>query len=398
MPLGWIVPAIALLPLASRRLRPLGVLLWAQIFSWLLVVALNNQLRWHNERYAMPVVAWLLILAALGMGVLVMRAPRSARPTLLATSTAYRIAAAVGLALLYWAGQAPRFDDQVWFFARASRNILDQHVTAGLLLKKMGVKRVLVGDAGALIYVSDRPGLDIIGLGGYHSYPFARSTVHGLGASIELIERMPDRDRPDVMAIYPGWWGELPIYFGSYLGAVPVHGNVICGGPEKVLYRASWGALDRDGEPRSLRHDERVVDELDVGDLLSEQQHDYRFPSPHMGFVRFRVLGDPDAPERDIFDAGRIIPDGRSEHARLMASPRGGGRLIVRVAPEASIATSVRIDGREVGVLAGEPRLGLWQELSLRLPESLRGHFDLELEAHGGETVHYHVWVVEAAR
>jgi hypothetical protein len=141
-----------------------------------------------------------------------------------------------------------------------------------------------------------------------------------------------------------------------------------------------------------------VVDELDVGDLLSEQQHDYRFPSPHMGFVRFRVLGDPDAPDRDLFDAGRIIPDGRSEHARLMASPRGGGRLIVRVAPVASIATSVRIDGREVGVLAGEPRLGLWQELSLRLPENLRGHFDLELEAHGGETVHYHVWVVEAAR
>ena len=71
--------------------------------------------------------------------------------------------------------------DQIWFFGRASRNIRDQHIVAGRMLKEMDAGRVLVGDAGALLYASDRPGIDLIGLGGYHDLPFARAGVHGLG-------------------------------------------------------------------------------------------------------------------------------------------------------------------------------------------------------------------------
>ncbi|HZO15070.1 MAG TPA: hypothetical protein VFB62_17460, partial [Polyangiaceae bacterium] len=260
VPFGWLIPLVALGPLFSRRLRPFGVLLWVQILGWLLLVSLNNQVRWHNERYAMPAVAWLLVLAALGIGALLAAAVDTER-----RMTLWRVPAAIALVALYWTMQAPRFQDQVWFFGRASRNILDQHVTAGRLLKDLGVRRVLVGDAGALIYASDRPGLDLIGLGGYHAYPFARSTVHGLGASLELIERMPESERPDVMAIYPSWWGDLPHLFGEHLASVPVRGNVICGGPEKVLYKADWSSMDRAGVPRSLRKGERVTDELDVG-------------------------------------------------------------------------------------------------------------------------------------
>ena len=100
-------------------------------------------------------------------------------------------------------------------------------------------------------------------------------------------------ERPDVMALYPSWWGDLPTYFGEFIAAVPVRGNVICGGAEKVLYRANWRAMDRRGSPRSMHSDERIIDQLDVGDLLSERMHDYDFPRPGMGFVRYRVLADP---------------------------------------------------------------------------------------------------------
>jgi hypothetical protein len=48
---------------------------------------------------------------------------------------------------------------------------------------------------------------------------------------------------------------------------VPVAGNVICGGAEKVLYRADWSPLERASAPLRLRKGERVVDELDVADL-----------------------------------------------------------------------------------------------------------------------------------
>src|SRR5262249_26450062 len=147
-----------------------------------------------------------------------------------------------------------------------------------------------VGDAGALLYASDRPGLDLIGLGGYHDLPLARAGVHGLGASLELIERMPPHERPDMMAIYPSWWGDLPTLFGKRVTGVPVVGNVICGGAEKVIYKADWSSFDREGAPRSLSRGERVVDEIDIADLVSESEHRYEFPRPGMGFVTFRVL------------------------------------------------------------------------------------------------------------
>ncbi len=393
IPFGWLIPAVALIPLASRRLRPAALMMWAHIVFWMLTVALNNQLRWHNERYAMPAVAWLMVLAAMGVGVVASQAS-TGRKGLLRFSWALRPLLALGIVVAYWANQAPRMKDQIWFFGRACRNILDQHVTAGLVLKKLGVSRVLVGDAGALIYMSDRPGLDLIGLGGYHAYPFARATVHGLGATIELIERMPVGERPDVMAIYPSWWGDLPTYFGRYLTAVPVRGNVICGGAEKVLYSADWSTLDRDGAPRSLRTDERIVDEVDVGDLLSERQHRYNLPQPSVGFVRYRVLADPADSRRDLFDAGRIIPPDYTERATVTA-PQASGRLIVRMAPEHETKTEVSVAGTVIGTLTTERRVGVWQEVDLRLPEGLGGTIDLELTPRGGDGVHYHLWVVE---
>ncbi|MCA9620109.1 MAG: hypothetical protein KC731_13880, partial [Myxococcales bacterium] len=170
-PLGYLVPAIGLVPLLTKRSRPIALLLWGQALAWLAVVSLNNQIRWHNERYAMPTVALVLLLAAVGLSLLAVRepdAPWQRLVRLLRGSYPLRAGLALALASVYWFGQAPRVKDQTWFFGRACRNILDQHVTAGLILKKMGVQRVLVGDAGALTYVSDRPGLDLIGLGGYH--------------------------------------------------------------------------------------------------------------------------------------------------------------------------------------------------------------------------------------
>ncbi len=183
-------------------------------------------------------------------------------------------------------------------------------MVAGRRLAELNPRRVLVGDAGALMYASDLPGLDLIGLGGYHDLPFARAGVHGLGASLELIERMRPADRPDAMAIYPSWWGDLPTFFGHRVEEIPVHGNVICGGAEKVIYAADWSALDRGGATRVIQPGERIVDELDVADLVSEKEHGYTFPHPAMGFVDFRVLGDVLQPRRDLFDAGRVIPPG----------------------------------------------------------------------------------------
>lgn len=392
VPWGWLVPAVALAAFIRREARPVAALLWVQVVGWLALVALNGQVRWQNERYTMSAVAWLLVLAAMGLASIA-RSSEGARRGRITRPA--RVAFVAAIAAVFWRHQAPNMRDQMWFFGRASRNIRDQHVVAGRVLGNLRPRRVLVGDAGALMYASDRPGLDIIGLGGYHDLPFARAGVHGLGASIELIERIPPSDRPDMMALYPSWWGELPTLFGQRVAGVPVVGNVICGGAEKVLYVANWSPLDRSGLPRSRQRGERVVDELDVADLVSEKAHGYVFPRPSMGFVGFRVLADPADSRRDLFDAGRHIPGGVSETARLLA-PRGRGRLVVRTVGEAASVVEVRAEGRVLGRLQAGGERG-WSEPSIELPEDLPTTFELTLTRVEGEWVSYHVWVLDQA-
>jgi hypothetical protein len=52
-PYGYIVPAMALVPFAVKGLRWRAALLWIQVLGWFALVALNGQVRWQNERYAM---------------------------------------------------------------------------------------------------------------------------------------------------------------------------------------------------------------------------------------------------------------------------------------------------------------------------------------------------------
>jgi len=393
IPWGWLVPLVALIPLFSKKTRAFSVMLWAQVVGWSLLIALNGQVRWQNERYTMSAVAWLLILAAMGLGVLIQPAIDATRKG--RVRFGLRLAAASAAVIIYGYHQAPNMRDQIWFFGRACRNIRDQHVIAGRVLAERKAKRVLVGDAGALMYSSDRPGLDIIGLGGYHDLPFARANVHGLGATIELIERIPIDDRPDWMAIYPSWWGDLPALFGRRIVGIPVVGNVICGGAEKVLYKADWRALDHKGWPRSLREGEAIVDELDVADLVNEKAHKYNFPKERMGFIAYRVLPEPgQRTSHELFDAGRIIPGGEVEEA-IVKAPKAGGRLLVRTVAGTKIAAEVQIDGRLVGKLEAGPS-PTWTEVSIDLPAGLPEKVKLGIKPVEGEWVTYHAWMVES--
>ena len=389
-PFGYLVVALALVPLLDRRVRRYGLLLWAMVIGWLLVVSLNGQVRWQNERYTMAAVAFALVLAALGLATLVSRYGETLRGRI---GWGARLGVAALACALFWHHQLANFRDQVWFFARASRNILDQQVTAGRRLADLvpTPKRVLVGDAGALVYASDIHGLDLIGLGGYHDFPFARAGRLGLGASLELIERMPADERPDVMAIYPSWWGDLPIFFGRYVDEVPVYGNVICGGSSKVIYRADWDPLDRAGRPRTLGVGERIVTEVDVGDLMSERSRGYTLSKGAKGWVVFRVLADPDDTSTDLFDAGRILAPGERETARVLL-PNRGARLIARTASEGPATVTVAIDGKDVGKLEVRPSSS-WIEPTIDLPDGLPPEATLELRAETTFT-DFHVWIV----
>lgn len=398
---GWAMWLLAFLALFDRRTRVPSILLWASSLTFMALVAFNGQVRWQNERYTMPALAWLLLNAGLGLGAgfgwLRDGAARlRVRPrALVGFGQGVPGLVAVGLALFFWVNQVDARAGQSWFFGRAARNIFDQHVSVGRQLRHSNPApdRILIGDAGAIPYVSDLPALDIIGLGGYHDMPFARATRHGVAAALELVERIPSRERPDVMAIYPNWWGDLPLWFGQELFAFGVRGNVICGGSKKVVYRADWSPFVGSASPTTERR-EPVESEIDVGDLMSERLHQATTANAP-GFVSMKILPYPGHPERDLWDAGRLLPSG----ARFGFTIRPGRvheplGLILRVAPAHDVDVSLWVNGQQIDTLNLSGKDG-WQEPTLELPATqvdpeLRG----EIRVDRGELVLYHLWTV----
>ena len=435
---GVILPALAFGALAVKRTRRVAILLWLQIAGWLLLVALNGQVRWQNERYTMPAVAWLLIAATLGVSGL---ARRSGRPNVLVVTALGALAAqAIGVAtrpegtnpeiriawILAIAGglvlaallrvwvvrlafvaaalffahvhQESKMRDQKWFFGRASRNIRDQHVVAGRWLAAHDVHRILVGDAGALIYASDRLGLDIIGLGGLGKFPFARAGLHGLPAILELMEYVPPAERPDVMAIYPSWWGVLPTWFSSgVLARFPVEGNVICGGYEDVVYKADWHLLGTGTETRSMPPHESLKDEVDVSDLVNERRHAYEFTHPGGGWTEMKILSDPRDPSKDMFDGGRRIAAGRAESFTVShVESNRRAHLVMRTAPEGKSRVHIRVNGREIAETSFVATEG-WVERAIEIPgETASNTMRIEIVNDGPDDfVDYHDWVTQ---
>jgi hypothetical protein len=452
---GIILPAVAAAAIASRLTRRMALVLVLQAATWLLVVAFNGQVRWQNERYTMPGVAWLLMAGALGIGALVRRDAR-ARPTFVVAALlgtfvvqlqgvvlrppntapsiqytwhfAIAIAAAAALVLqfrparvlaaaaalvLMQEHQVSKMRDQKWFFGRASRNIRDQHVTTGRFLRDtplpivprsdgswgMGrAQRALLGDAGAIPYAADMPALDIIGLGGFHKFPFARAGVNGMASTIELMEYVPPEERPDVLVIYPSWWGTLPTFFSdAVLARFPVEGNVICGGYEDVVYRADWHLLNTGNDPRDAPQGEAVKDEVDVADVLSEKRHGYSFEHGNNGWTEMKVLGDPSEPTKDLLDGGRRYEEGHDESFVLRRlEAHEPAHLVIRTAPESDATVRVLVGGKEITrlVLAETDD---WAEEVVAVPaEDVGASLDVTIANDGpGDFVDYHVWVTQ---
>jgi len=291
---------------------------------------------------------------------------------------------------------APRraFERQIDHFARASANIREQQAEAGRILaaRSPAPRRVFLSDAGAIPYFSSLPALDGLGLGGYHDLPFARASVHGVPAVVELIERMPLADRPDVLALYPSWWRGLADVFGARFASVRIEDNVICGADEKVLYDADFSALAPPDEARR-----GALFELDVADLVSERAARYVVPAPRGGWIVASVAKLADGTPR--FDAGRIVPQGREEVFRVGPGVAGGpATLVLRTdgGPPQALRVVVVRDGRPVAVSEKslpERPIERWSEIEIGLTEIATGD-EIRVASAVGAWRDFHVWLV----
>lgn len=363
--LAWLVPATAMIGLFSARSRDLSAALLVACVLYVLLVSYNGAARYQNFRYYAPALELLLFAAVVGMATL----PR-----------------AVGLAAgaVIGVGALSRTAPEIDFFSRASANIHAQQVEMGRRVARetpLGAT-VLVGDAGAIPYVSGRACVDALGLGGYHRAPFTLAASGGEASTLEVLQRLAPELRPTHLALYPNWFPEITSRFGRELDHVTIEDNVICGGTTKTLYLADFAALDGDAPPPG-----ELIDEVDVGDVASEAAHGYESPAPFGGWTTLDVRDNGRGAR--VFDGGRIVPAGRSERFIVVPSPEGA-KLVVRTdSPLVSAtATSGGVTARLERGASGE---GAWTELSASLS---RVGGAVTIACDEGTLRDFHVWLV----
>ena len=375
------VVVLALVALFSRRTRLVALPLLLGAIGMLLLVSLNTTARYQNFRYAVPSLLAFLITAAMGIAAL-------AR-----TGRAGHVIAMLAGAIVI-AAPARHFPRQIDHFARASANIEGQQATVARRLRRQipTPRRVFIGDAGAIPYLSGLPALDGLGLGGYHDVPFARASVHGVPAVIELVERLPESERPDVLAIYSSWWPDLAQSFGKELFSVHIDDNVICAAPDKVVYAADWSTLARSGEVRP-----GAIDEIDIADLVSERAHEYVFPRPQGGYVIGAAWTEADS--RTRYDAGRIIPEGRTEAFTLSPSvSRGPATFVLRTDMDAPATIRLEVLRASHVVFREErevrPRdFASWREVDFDV-DDVQGGDRVRVTAVVNAWRHHHAWLI----
>jgi hypothetical protein len=189
----------------------------------------------------------------------------------------------------------------------------------------------------------------------------------------EAIERLPARERPDVLAIYPSWYD--PAFLEPHR---PVHSqrlfrpSIAAGNPLEV-YLADWRLAGRGSAPRDSVLAESLAGwvplaEVDVADVVSEEAAEYRFAVLD-GAYDSVLLSRPDAGGEALLEGGRVISGGETFR---VAGLRAGDdvRLVTRT--HTPFRLRVEVDGRDAGIwIASTGIPGAWIEGSYALPREV---------------------------
>jgi hypothetical protein len=377
--------AAFLVPLAvhaSRRgFTPEGVpgLLMLLGAAWGLVSATNGAVVYHLDRYLMPMRALWLVAAASGFARVV------------ALRARHRLAAATAAFVAAWALGTHTDAHRGWreHFANACENIREQQMHVARFVRELepAPARVLVNDAGVIPYLSELPALDLVGLGGFAGLPWAEANRLGVGASLELVERLPTANLPTHLAIYPSWFPGLAEHFGRELRRFPVRENYICGGVEKIVYEARWEALHRGDAPAEPRDARDVVADVDLGDPVSEAAHGVATSRPMPRDFRVMHAGTFGA----LFDGGAVL--GGGDLVAFDVGGVGATHVALRIATLERGTIRFAADGALLDERTFDASM-FWNELVVPLPPGAR-RFTVALAS--GRTLAAHAWPLTRA-
>jgi hypothetical protein len=259
---------------------------------------------------------------------------------------------------------------------------------------------VALNDAGAIAYYGERPTLDLLGL---TSHGWAATFRAGQGALWERLQGLPAAQRPDYFAIYPRWFPTLTgtDFLAEELLKVDLRHNTICGDRLKVVYRPDWSWAGRGRLPVARRalidgFGMQVLDELNVGDAVSEAAHGYSWRDTDEDLLREFPCGTEQGAV--IMEGGRRIDAGETFHVRAL--PHQFVALLLRTQSEFNLTLSVRVNGHPAGTLAVNRQTGVFTEPFLQIPDSLATDstltIDVRREPPGAAPGYqsYHYWVL----
>ncbi len=380
----------------ARRRRPgPHALLLAWIALSLLAVAFTVPRTWHWHRYLMPVYAFVLPGVAAGadrVGRWVEQAWAE-----LAPPDGTR---AVGVALVALALPGTAF-----FVVAYGRNCADIYFQQTELARRLAAgdpvhpTRLGLNDAGALAYYGDYPVTDFEGL---VDESFREPGRLGSAGVWEELERLPPGRRPDVLAVYPGWFDPAFLQPHRLVGSQRLYRPSIAGGNPMNVYRADWslaGSGDLPHDPGVLRAvaGMRLAATVDVADLASERAAGYRLhilDGAYQNLLRLLPAGDG----REVLDGGRIVSGGESFTVTGLTPGRE-----VTLAGRSHAPFRLRVDTgggfRGMWVEPGE-EAGKWQESTFVLPAAAMTSAALEIDLASDDPHHsaygsFHYWVYQ---
>lgn len=285
--------------------------------------------------------------------------------------------------------------------ARNASNIRDHQVAVGLWVRENLPEDAVVGinDAGAIAFYGERTIVDLVGLVTNGS---ARPKRAGPGSLFEWLETLPAWQRPTHFAIFPDWFPYLKktSLVGGKLAQFVLGVNTISGADLKAVYLADWSNV---GLANTLwvRRDLldlwgfSVVDRVDVGDLESQDAHDYEsFDTWRDTLREFQVSGKRDLV---LIEGGR--QSSRGERFRLQCRPGEPAALVMRTEAFREFELEVRVDGEMIGTWV-IPRASLvWTEPLFEIPgDALTSESVLvELTLSGSEFRYpsFHYWLLQ---
>ncbi len=408
--LPWPLVLAALLAVAlgvweAWRKRRVNSAVVASLWMLALTAAIStlDTAFWQFKRYQLPVMALLFPLAAWGLAalgdVLVGRTGRDWVRWILP-----------GIVLLWSASTGLAFAHK---YAENVRIVREQQVPMARWVRENLPQdaRVGVHDVGLVRYFGERAVYDVVGLA---TPGPAEAWRQGPGAIYEHMAR--SAYRPDYFAIYPDVQGLTYLrdtgVFGEMLAEFPVDlgdQNVAAASDYQAVYRADWSntcEVEQIAQTTTLDYVAGLdlVDWLDVGDLESESEHDYRWWQDEAppGFVTevyrlpYHACGLPDADDCLATDGGRVLTGG--DEFTLRTRPGEDLLLVTRVHGRHTVSLVIEANGQPLAQRVQPAVPGRWVEIVSWLPaERVGRETRIRIVAEGGSAAYlpYHHWAYQ---